>query len=145
MAQHGKQHANQTILLALACGATPEVAARQAQVSERTVHRRLADPKFCKQLEQLRSDILQRTSSSLTAAGSESVRTLLELQKATVPHATRLGAAKAVLEIGMKLREMTELKDRIAALEQRLGTTPATEMPASEAGNDPGPNIDART
>jgi hypothetical protein len=143
MSQHGKQHANQTILLALACGATPEAAARQAQVSERTVHRRLVDPKFRKQLEQLRSDILQRTSSSLTAAGSESVRTLLELQKASVPPATRLGAAKAVLEIGMKLREMTELKDRIAALEQRLGTTPATEMPANEAESNPDLNVNS--
>src|SRR5262245_39411430 len=123
MAQGGKQHANQTILLALACGATPEIAARQAGVSERTVHRRLADPKFRKKLDQVRSDMMQRTASGLAAAGSESVRTLLDLQKATVPHATRLGAAKAVLEMSMKLREMTELKERIAALEQHMGAT----------------------
>jgi hypothetical protein len=124
MAQRGKQLANQTILLALACGATPETAARQAQVSERTVHRRLADPKFRQQLDQLRSDMMQRTASGLAAAGSESVRTLLDLQKTSVPPATRLGAAKAVLEMSMKLKEMTDLKERIAALEQQMGTTP---------------------
>lgn len=123
MPQNGKQHANQMILLALACGATPETAARQAGVSERTVHRRLADPKFRKKLDQLRSDMMQRTASGLAAAGSESVRTLLDLQKSSVPHATRLGAAKAVLEMSMKLREMTDLKERIAALEQQVGTT----------------------
>ena len=124
MPQHGKQHADQIILLALACGATPETAARQAGVSERTVHRRLADPKFRQKLEQLRTDMMQRTASGLAAAGSESVRTLLDLQKASVPPATRLGAAKAVLEMSMKLREMTDLKERIAALEQQMGTTP---------------------
>lgn len=32
----------------------------------------------------------------------------------------RLGAAKAVLEIGVKLREAAELEERIAALEGQL-------------------------
>jgi hypothetical protein len=33
----------------------------------------------------------------------------------------RLGAARAVLEIGMKVRETAELEERLAALEQQLG------------------------
>jgi hypothetical protein len=32
----------------------------------------------------------------------------------------RLGAARAVLELGVKLREAAELEARIAALEQQL-------------------------
>jgi hypothetical protein len=44
------------------------------------------------------------------------------LQKDTVPPATRLGAARAVLELGMKVRETAELEQRLAALEEQLAT-----------------------
>ena len=56
----------------------------------------------------------------MTAAGSEAVRTLLELMRASAKANVRLGAAKAVLEIGMKVRETAELEERLAALEERL-------------------------
>jgi hypothetical protein len=44
----------------------------------------------------------------------------LELQKPSVPPATRLGAAKATLELGMKVRETAELEQRLAALEDQV-------------------------
>jgi hypothetical protein len=55
----------------------------------------------------------------LTAAGPEAVRTLLELTKATTPPATRLGASRSILEIGMKAREFAELEERLATLGQQ--------------------------
>jgi len=33
----------------------------------------------------------------------------------------RLGAARSVIELGVKLREMVELEVRLAALEERVG------------------------
>jgi hypothetical protein len=60
----------------------------------------------------------QRLAGTLTATGGEAVRTLLELMKPGVSPSTRLGAARVVLESGVKLREITELQERIAALEQ---------------------------
>jgi hypothetical protein len=120
MAQRGKRNADQQLLLALACGATVESAAQKAGVSVSTAYRRLADPDFKRQLQAVRADMVQRTAGALTAAATEAVRTLLELQKATNPAAVRLGAARAVLEIGMKVREVAELEERLAALEERL-------------------------
>jgi hypothetical protein len=120
MPQQGRRNADDVLMLALACGATLENAARQAGVSESTVRRRAKDPKFQHKLQAVRADMVQRTSGALTAAGTESVRTLLELQKSAVPPATRLGAAKAVLELGMKVRETAELEQRLAVLEERL-------------------------
>jgi len=35
------------------------------------------------------------------------------------------GAARAVLEIGMKVREMADLEERLAALEQRMAADAA--------------------
>jgi hypothetical protein len=42
------------------------------------------------------------------------------LQQTTVPHATRLGAARSILEIGMKMREVADLDERLKALEERM-------------------------
>jgi hypothetical protein len=120
MAQKGKRNADQRLLLALACGATVEQAARQVGISESTAYRRLADPDFLRRLQKLRGDMVQRTAGALTAAATEAVRTLLELMKPASPHASRLGAAKAVLEIGMKVREMAELEERMTTLEEQL-------------------------
>jgi hypothetical protein len=124
MAHRGRKNADQVLLMALACGASAEVAARTANIGTATVFRRLKDPGFCKQLQQLRTDMVQRTAGALTAAGSEAVRTLLELLKPTNPGATRLGAARSVLEIGMKAREFAELEERLAMLEQRAEMKP---------------------
>ena len=90
MPQKGKRSADDKLLLALACGASAEAAAQQAGVSVHTVYRRLEDAQFRARLRKLRADIVQRTAGALTAASTESVRTLLELQWNTNPPAVRL-------------------------------------------------------
>ena len=120
MAQRGKRRADETLLLALACGATVEAAAAKAGVSPATVYRRKQEPAFAQRLQQVKTDMVLRTAGMLTAAGGESVKTRIELQKPSIPLATRLGAARATLELGMKSREAAELEQRIAALEQQL-------------------------
>jgi hypothetical protein len=132
MPQKGKRHADHNLLLALACGATIEAAAAKAGVSESTAHRRLADPAFRQQLHEVRADMVQRTAGMLTAAAGEAVKTLLDLQKGTVPHASRLGAARSVLEIGIKMRESADLESRLAAVEAQLAVT-------NSASRSPGP------
>ena len=120
MPQQGKRNIDQKLLLALACGASVESAARQVGVSESTVYRRLAEDEFKQRLLNLRADMVQRTAGTLTAAGTEAVKALLGLLQPATPHATRLGAARAVLELGVKIREAAELEARITALEQHL-------------------------
>jgi hypothetical protein len=119
MAQKGKRRADHKLLMALACGATAENAARQVGVSESTVFRRLTDADFVRRLRAIRADMVQRTAGTLTAAGAEAVRALLELLKGARAEAVRLGAARSVLEIGMKAREFAELDERLAALEDQ--------------------------
>ena len=78
------------------------------------------DPDFQRQLQEARTDMVQRTAGMLTAAAGEAVKTLLALQKESIPHATRLGAARAILELGVKLRQTAELEERLLVLEERL-------------------------
>ena len=120
MAQRGRRKADEALLLALACGATIESAARQVGVGETTVYRRLREESFCQRLDELRSEMVERASSMLTAAAMESVKTLLELQKKDNPAAVRLGAARSVLELGLKLRDAVDLKRRVAELQEQF-------------------------
>jgi hypothetical protein len=115
-----RKEADHVLLVALACGSTIENAAVKAGVGHSTVSRRLGDPVFAKKLQDMKSGMVRRTAAMLTAAASESVKTLLELQSQISPPAVRLGAARAIVELGAKLRETAELQDRISALEQQL-------------------------
>jgi hypothetical protein len=123
--QRGKRQADEKLLLALACGATVENAARAAGISPATAYRRLAEPVFRQRLQQVRTDMVSRAAATLTAAGTEAVKTLVVLQQSTAPAAVRLGAARAVLEMGIKLREMADLEERLAALEQQIAVITA--------------------
>ncbi len=120
MKQRGRRNADDVLLMALACGATWEAAAHSAGVSEATVQRRLKDPAFCKRLDDIRADMLTRTASMMTAASLESVKNLNVLQKEPYPPAVRLGASRAMIELGAKVREAADLTARVKALEERL-------------------------
>jgi transposase len=121
MAKRGRRQADQLLLVALACGATIEAAAQKAGLSQATVYRRLRDPEFKNRIQQAQSDMVKRASGTLTAAGMEAIKTLLGLlQSSTTPASVRLGAARAVLELGGKLRDNVEYEERLLALEERL-------------------------
>jgi hypothetical protein len=115
-----RKNTDEVLLTALACGATVDSAAHAAAMSARTVHRRLKEPAFQERLQQARTDMIQRTAAMLTAAGLESVKTLLNLQQVASPAGVRLGAARSILELGVKLREASELAQRLAALEAQV-------------------------
>ncbi len=120
MPQQGRRSADELLMMALACGATLENAARQAGVSESTVRRRAKEPEFQRKLQAVRTDMVQRTAGALTAAGLEFVKTLIGLVGTGIPPATRLGAARAGLELGMKVREVADLEQRLASLEEQV-------------------------
>jgi Helix-turn-helix domain of transposase family ISL3 len=125
VAPNKRRRGEDKLILTLACGATVEAAARQCGVSESTVYRRLDDAGFRRTLSEVRTDMVRRGAGMLTAAAMESIKTLLELQKPAVNPAVRLGSARAVLEIGIRLREAADLEGRIAALEEQLALSQA--------------------
>jgi hypothetical protein len=112
--------ADPVIFATLLCGATADQAAAKAGVHVRTVRRRLANPAFRRKLNRLRSELRMRTADQLSAAGTEAVRTMIHLMNSTNPPNTRLGAARAVVELGMKTNEHADVSVRLAELEQRF-------------------------
>ena len=116
-----KRTKDDAAILALACGASIDTAAQKAGISKRTLQRRMADPGFRRKINDIRNDMVQRHSGTLTAAGTEAVKTLLDLLKPTHSGTVRLGAARSVLEIGVKFREAADTDERLATNEEPQG------------------------
>src|SRR5688500_6143352 len=107
-------------MTALAAGATAEAAAKAAGVSESTVHRRLRESDFRQRVAEARDAMVSRAVARLSdtaTLAADGLRELLRARSETV----RLGAARATLELGSKLREQEDLVERVRALEERLG------------------------
>ena len=112
-----RRMADIALIAALAGGATVAEAAKTAGVSERTAFRRLQDPAFQERLREAREGTIRRAVAMLADMGTEAAATLRALLEPTVPPTVRLGAARAVLELGARLRENEELARRVAELE----------------------------
>jgi hypothetical protein len=120
MSLRGRKNADGVLLMALGCGATQDAAAQKAGISKTTVKRRMQEPEFRAQLQEFCSDMVKRFARTLTAASGEAIKTLLALLQPTNSPATRLGAARTILELGIKLREGADLEERLIALEQQM-------------------------
>ena len=111
---------------AMASGKTIAQAAAEAHVSERTAKRRSTDPAFRAKVSALRGEVvsaaLGRLADGMSDAASK-LRDLLNAEAETV----RLGAARSLIELGLKVREAVELEERVRVLEERATTPPATD------------------
>jgi hypothetical protein len=118
MAGRGRKNADDSLILALASGKSVPDAANTSGVSERTAYRRLTDPSIRKQIQTLRAEMLAqalgRVVHGMTDA-ADVLKTLLDAKSESVA----LGASRALLELGVKLRDSLDLEQRIAALESR--------------------------
>jgi len=123
-----KKNIRDEFLFALVLGAAVEGAAKSVGISKRTAYRWLADPDVKARLCKMRGERLERSSTMLTVAGLEAVRTLLTLQAASMPAPVRLGAAKAILDFGQRLREHVDFSQTLAELKAKMGSLcPAAE------------------
>ena len=131
MARGRRKKAETGLIVSLACGTSVETAAQKAGLSVRTVYRRLADPEFRAQVNEARAEMLRRAAAMLTAAGMTAIKTFTTLQESARSESVRLGAARSIIELGCKLREMVELTERLAQMEARMQTelpNPATTV-----------------
>ena len=123
MAGGDRRNADDILVAALAAGKTKQEAARLVGVGERTVYRRLEDPRFRRRVNEARAELVSRAVGSLADASAAAVTTLRALLGAN-SGSVRLGACRAILDLGLKLREAEELERRIRALEEQAATEP---------------------
>ncbi len=119
MAHRGRRNADEALALALATGQTPRASAQATGISERTAARRWADPAFRRRVSELRGDMVQLSLGRLADGMGDAAGKLRELLAAE-SESVRLGAARSLLKLGVKLRESVELEQRLQTLEAQL-------------------------
>ena len=107
------------LVAALAAGLSVREAAVAAGMAERTAYRRLADPGFKAAVSAARGAMLDRAVGKLAETSTHAADCLAALLTSDDDR-VRLAAARSILELGPKLREATELADRVAAAETAL-------------------------
>lgn len=108
-------------LQALLTQPTKAAAAKQAGINESTLRRYLADEEFQREYKaafsQLVSDATRQAQKSLSPALS-ALREIVEDD--TESSASRIAAARTLLEYGLKLTEFNDILSRIDAIEKTL-------------------------
>jgi len=105
--------------LVLAAGRTQDEASRESGAGSRTIKTWMTLPAFRSHIRQLREDMTGRAVGRLANNMGHAVETLTDLCSNGKSETVRLGAARAILELGNRLRETVELEARIADLEDR--------------------------
>ena len=113
----GRVHRQHVLELA-SQGHTPAVIAARTGLAPRTVRGHLADPAVAVQLQQLQDDRLRRLSRQALVAGEAAVQVLQEVaaDDTALPSA-RVAACRTILDNLTRLLEVSNLADRLTALE----------------------------
>jgi hypothetical protein len=114
-----RKRSEAALLLALAAGASLRQAAAKAGLHHVTVHRRLKDPAFRRQVDAIRRDMIDRAVGKLSAGLAAAGDTLRKLLKAK-SEAVRLGAARAMVEMACRLKETGEAGELLAEVDEKL-------------------------
>jgi hypothetical protein len=112
-----RRAANETLIAALASGATQEEAAAVAGVTARTVRRRLGQPEFAERVRAERSVLVTRTAGRLIGLADVAVEALGDLLRPEISDSIRLRAALGLLDAARVWREAGEVEERLALLE----------------------------
>ncbi|HBQ26326.1 MAG TPA: hypothetical protein DD791_08030 [Syntrophomonas sp.] len=120
---HGEKQSRKRELLICALLTEPTVqeAAAKVKIGTTTAFRWLQEPDFQREYQEARKQAVSQAIAQLQQATTHAVATLVEImsdQEATP--ASRVSAAKTVLEMSMKAIELDDLANRIERLEQAL-------------------------
>jgi hypothetical protein len=103
----------------LAAGGTHVEAAAAGRVSLRTLARWSSDPAFRSAVQAARERLLETALGKAADLALEAVTTLGEIMRDSLAaSASRVSAAKSILENVIRAREAVELVGRVAALEE---------------------------
>jgi hypothetical protein len=119
MSQNVPSKKRSLLAMALAARASATQAAEQFGISRKTVQRCLANPDFRRRVARRRGELipaaLGRMADNMTRA-ADTVDRLLDAEEPAVA----LRTARAVLSLGLRLRDSVELAERVDELEAEL-------------------------
>lgn len=116
-----KRNKKEEALAALLSTATQKEAAKKAGISTRTLSAYLADPDFRKKYGEELQKITHSASVKLKKYMGEAVEVLHITATDQETGATaRVAAARAILDYGLKVSEMEDLRNKLEEIEERI-------------------------
>jgi uncharacterized protein (UPF0147 family) len=110
------------LLAALIAYPTKTAAAKALGISCSTIYYKLRDEELREAYARMRSEAIRDATDSLMTVAEASVQVLHDVAHDTnVPAQTRVTAASKILDLTLKVHELTDVVARIAALEEELG------------------------
>ena len=96
-------------------------AAASVKVTPKTLYKWMAEPQFSEAYRQARADMMAGAIARLQRASNEAVKTLeiIMASNAATP-ASRVTAARAVLDLAIRATELEAIAERLTKLEARL-------------------------
>lgn len=117
----------QALVAALASGLTKTEAAATLGLGQRTVQRYLNRPEVRLALKAAQDDTLAEVARKMNAGGLTALGVLEQVMgDKTMPPTVRVRAALGWLDVAFRAKELYDLAERIASLEERLGVNDAT-------------------
>jgi HEAT repeat protein len=124
MAGQKRQDSRLLAIELLAKGASHGEAARGAGVDKRTIQRWLKEPEFRDDIETFRAGMLSSSAGQLCQASNDAVQTLQKLLK-DESASIKLGAARAILDSVIRIRELCVIEGRLTELESEMAIAKA--------------------
>lgn len=119
---------DEQLLVGLASGLSIREASEKAGLSDRTARRRLAEPGFAERLSDLRMSWVRDAMGHLCSIAGKAARTLEALLDGK-SEATRLSAARAIVEMAVRVLDYDDLSRRINELETEAGIETESVVP----------------
>lgn len=116
-----RRDTDRILIASLASGKSTQLAAAEAGVSERTVYRRLEEPEFRRNMVASRGRMVDYLTNRLAEASNNAFERLQILLTADSEH-VQLGAARAILDQMLRLRNMVEFETRLTRVEELCDT-----------------------
>ena len=109
-------------IVALLEAPTVRDAAERVKISPTTLYKWMQLPEFDRAYRQARREAMAVAIARLQRASSEAVRTLEEVMAdVEATPASRVTAARAVLDLALKATELEAIEERLTALERQVG------------------------
>jgi len=122
MASNGTLTTKKRVFIAaLSTCTTVRAAAKKAGIGERTAWRWLDDPDIKAAVNERQTEVLAQVTRVTVASMTEALDVLRGIMlDVNNPPTPRVTAARAILETGLRFKELVELAERIARLEARI-------------------------
>jgi len=119
MSQFDHQGKRSLLLFELVAGKSVADAAQAAGISLKTAYRQLKKPAFRERLNQLRGYMLASATSRMANGMSQAVDTFFTLLN-DESSSIRLRAARAIIGLGLKMRDAVDTNERLNEVEREL-------------------------